>query len=86
MIVITTKRFDKQFKKLSPRIQNEFAKRISLFLLDRNNPLLNTHKLTGRLKDLHSFNLSGDIRVLCDLSVDDKVLLIAIGSHSELYG
>lgn len=85
MRITTTKRFDKQFKKQPQKIQKEFAKRIELFLVDLNSPMLNTHKLSGKLKDLWSFNVSGDIRVVFDKSFDDIVVLEAIGSHSELY-
>lgn len=86
MKITTTKKFDKQFKKQTQKIQMEFARRIALFITDIHTPLLNTHKLTGTLEGLWSFNVSGDIRVLFDKSFDDIVVLEAIGSHSELYG
>jgi addiction module RelE/StbE family toxin len=86
MQITTTKRFDKQFRKLPKKTQEEFAKRIALFLVDTYHPILNTHKLSGKLQDLWSFNVSGDIRVLFDTSFADTVILEAIGSHSELYG
>lgn len=85
MRITTTKRFDKQFRKLPQKIQKEFSKRIELFLIDLNNPILNTHKLSGKLRDLWSFNVSGDIRVVFDKSFGDIVVLEAIGSHRELY-
>ncbi len=85
MRITTTKKFDKQFKKQSSKIQKEFATRIYLFLEDIHNPILNTHTLSGKLKDLWSFNVSGDIRVIFDKSFDDIIVLEAIGSHSELY-
>lgn len=84
MRITTTKKFDKQFRKQSQKTQKEFANRIELFLVDINNPTLNTHKLSGKLKDLWSFNVSGDIRVVFDKSFD-IVVLEAIGSHRELY-
>jgi addiction module RelE/StbE family toxin len=85
MQVTTTKKFDKQFKKQSPKIQKEFANRIALFLSDIHNPKLNTHKLSGQLKNLWSFNVSGDIRVIFDCSFKDIIVLESIGSHSALY-
>lgn len=85
MRITTTKKFDKQFRKQSQKIQKEFSKRIELFLIDLNSPILNTHKLSGKLKDLWSFNVSGDIRVIFDKSFDKVIILEAIGSHSELY-
>jgi len=85
MRITTTKRFDKQFRKLPQKTQKEFSKRIELFLIDLDNPILNVHKLSGKMKDLWSFNVSGDIRVVFDKSFGDIVVLEAIGSHSELY-
>ena len=70
MKVTTTKKFDKQFRRQSEKTQKEFAKRIALFLVDINTPILNTHKLSGKLEGLWSFNVSGDIRVIFDKSFD----------------
>ncbi len=85
MQIVTTKKFDKQFKKQSIKVKKEFANRIKIFLQDIHHPILKTHKLSGRLNGLWSFNLSGDLRVIFDLSQTDVVILVAIGSHSELY-
>jgi addiction module RelE/StbE family toxin len=85
MNVTTTKKFDKQFKKQPKKIQQEFVKRMELFLKDIHTPILNTHKLSGALKDMWSFNVSGDIRVIFDKSFEHVIVLEAIGSHSELY-
>ena len=86
MRISTTKKFDKQFKKQSQKIQKEFGRRIELFLVNNTSPMLNIHKLSGNLKELWSFNVSGDIRVVFDKSHGEEVVLVAIGSHSELYG
>jgi addiction module RelE/StbE family toxin len=85
MRITTTRNFDKQFKKQPVKVQKAFAKRIELFLVDLNNPILNSHKLSGKLKDLWSFNVTGDIWVVFDRSFDDVIVLEAIGTHSELY-
>lgn len=85
MRVTTTKKFDKQFKKQSAKIKKEFEKRIRVFLTDSNNPLLHVHKLSGSYEGLWSFNVSGDVRVVFDDSDETVIILVAIGSHSELY-
>lgn len=85
MKIVTDKKFDKNFKKQSSKIKKEFEKRMRLFLEDINNPILNIHKLSGKLKDLWSFNVSGDIRVVFDKSQKDVIILVDIGSHSDLY-
>jgi addiction module RelE/StbE family toxin len=85
MKIETTKKFDKQYKKMPAKIKKEFSKRIRLFIDEKNTPLLNTHKLSGNLKGLWSFNVTADVRVIFDSSIDDLVILVAIGSHSEMY-
>ena len=85
MKIVTTKRFDKKIEKHSKKIKNEFKKRIQLFVLDVNNSILKTHKLSGKLKYLWSFNVTGDIRVVFDKSQKDIIILVDIGTHSDLY-
>lgn len=85
MRITTTKYFDKRLKKMPAKIQQTFKKRVVLFMTDSNCEILNTHKLHGKLQDLWSFNVSGDIRVVFDKSQKDVTLLVDIGSHSELY-
>ncbi len=85
MKIVTTKKFDKKINKQSKKIQSEFKKRIRLFIFNINNPILKTHKLSGKLKDLWSFNISSDIRVVFDKSKKNVIILVDIGSHSELY-
>lgn len=85
MRIAKGRQFEKQYKKLSPKIQKHFAVRLRLFLEDKNHPLLHVHSLAGKYEGLHSFNVSGDIRVIFDKSFDNVIVLEAIGSHSELY-
>ena len=86
MRITTTKRFDKMFIKQTSKTQQEFGKRIDLLLENLYTPILNTHKLTGKMDNMWSFNVSGDTRVIFRKSADDSIMLAAIGSHSELYG
>lgn len=85
MLITTTKKFDKKIQKQSKKIQQQFKKRINIFILDPNHPTLKVHKLSGDLKNLWSFSVTGDIRVVFDKSQKDIIILVNIGSHSELY-
>lgn len=85
MRITKGKQFEKQYKKLSPKIQKNFTERLRLFLEDKNHPLLHTHSLTGKYKGLYSFNITADVRAIYDDSYDDLIILVYIGSHSELY-
>jgi addiction module RelE/StbE family toxin len=48
-------------------------------------PQLRTHKLTGKLEGLWAFSVDDDYRVVFEFIGQDKVLLIDIGSHDEVY-
>lgn len=85
MRITTTKKFDKRFKRQSAKIREGFSKRIEIFIKNPNDPTLKIHKLSGKLKNLWSFNLSGDLRVVFDNSQRGIIILVDIGSHSELY-
>jgi len=85
MQVITSRKFDKKIRKQTVGVQKAFKEKIALFVKDVQHPLLNTHKLSGGLKDLWSFNVSGDVRVVFDKLDEDIVMLIDIGTHSQLY-
>jgi len=85
MLISTTRNFDKKFAKQPKKIRMIFKNKIDLFMEDLYHPILKTHKLSGKLKNLWSFNLTRDIRVIFDQNNKEVVLLVDIGSHSELY-
>ena len=85
MRISTTKKFDKQFKKQSAKIKGEFSKKVEMFLININDPLLHIHKLKGAYKVLWSLNVTSDVRVVFDKSYEPVIIFVAIGSHSELY-
>lgn len=85
MRIAKAKQFEKQYKKLPAKIQRQFANGLVLFLDDKRHPLLNVHSLKGGYTGLWSFNVTADIRVIFDDSHEEVLILVAIGSHSELY-
>ena len=85
MLITRSKKFIKQFKKLPLKIQRQLIERLKIYIEDENNSLLNIHSLQGQYKGLWSFNVSSDIRVIFDTSEENLTILVAIGSHSELY-
>jgi addiction module RelE/StbE family toxin len=80
--------FKRAFKKrIKGNVVSEktFWERLETF---RNNPFdqkLRTHKLSGRLKDLWSFSIEYDLRVVFLLLEDDRALFVDIGTHDEVY-
>ena len=86
MLIARSKKFVKQYKKLPAHVQKQFIDRLKLYIEDENHSLLNVHSLQGKYKGLWSFNVSSDIRVIFDSAEENVTILVAIGSHSELYG
>lgn len=78
------KKFIKSFEKQPKVIQNKFKLKFSLFQNDQFHYSLNNHALTGEFMGTRSFNVTSDIRVHYE-EVKDGIVLIDIGSHSQLY-
>lgn len=50
------------------------------------DPALKTHKLKGKLKAFHGCSLTFEYRIVCTILIqDDKVILVDIGTHDEVY-
>lgn len=86
MVVRYTDKFKKQYKKLAPKIQNQFNGRLKLFIKDRSDSQLRVHPLKGKYAGYWSMNVSGDFRALFRREGDEVVIFGLIGTHSELYG
>ena len=78
------KNFKKRFKKLSPKIQEQFYERLDLFLKDKFHRVLNNHRVEKAFPNCRSINVSGDYRAIFE-DAGDTVIFITIGTHSELY-
>jgi len=62
-----------------------FGEKSNYFKDDPFDPQLKTHKLSGKLKDLWSFTLEYDLRVIFAFADGKKVVLVDIGNHKEVY-
>lgn len=81
-----TKKFRKQYSKLTPKVRNQFKNRQRMWLRDPYNTQLHLHMLTGEYAGLYSMNITGDIRALYEKIDDIYVIFGFIGTHSQLYG
>lgn len=84
-----TAHFSKDFKKelnaLPTKHQEQFLKRLDIFLKNPYHPILNNHKLGGKLEGMRSVNVTGDIRAIYQEINKTNVLFLMIGSHGKLY-
>ncbi len=81
------RRIYRKWAKQHPEFQEQFIKKISQFEIDPFHPSLKTHSLSGVLKELWSFSITYDQRVVFAFlgAGRNKVLLIDIGTHEEVY-
>jgi addiction module RelE/StbE family toxin len=80
--------FKRAFKKrisIDKELEKLFWKKMEIFANNPHEPVLKTHKLSGELEGLWSFSITYDIRVIFEFLDKNKVLLIDIGSHEEVY-
>jgi len=84
MIIKTSKSFIKAFDKCDKLIQEKIISRLDLFLKNPQSPLLNFHKLQGKLNDVWSINVTGDYRIWLQINSEECILLL-VGTHSQLY-
>lgn len=88
MEVSFTSTFKRAFKKRikgQPALEARFWQKLEQFTFDPFDPSLRTHKLSGKLKELWSFSVAHDARVLFYFTKDDKAVFVDIGSHDEVY-
>ncbi len=80
--------FKRAFKKKikgNKYLENKFFERIGKFINDPYDKSLKTHKLSGKLKDLWSFSVDYDIRVIFFFLDEKRVVFVDIGTHEEVY-
>jgi mRNA-degrading endonuclease YafQ of YafQ-DinJ toxin-antitoxin module len=80
--------FKRSFKKRikgNADLEARFWQRLEQFTREPFDPSLKTHKLSGKLKDLWSFSIDYDERVLFYFTEDEKAVFVDIGSHDEVY-
>jgi addiction module RelE/StbE family toxin len=81
-------KFQKSYKKLllrRPDAAVPILQKILLFAQEPNSPTLALHKLKGQLKDVWSFSVERDLRVIIDRQDPEKIIFVDIGSHDQVY-
>lgn len=85
MQITKSKRFAKQYSKLSKKVKLQVDERLRLFAIEPSHPLLHVHSLTGEFSGLQSFNVTADVRIIFEKIGDTIIILITIGTHAQLY-
>lgn len=85
--------FKRAFKKLirrQPELQELIEARLALLAADAFEPILQTHKLKGKLAGVWACSVEYDCRIVFTFvenleSGEEEILLIDIGSHDNVY-
>jgi addiction module RelE/StbE family toxin len=85
MRILNTKKFNKAFSKISPKIQAKFYEATEILLINPLDPRLRKHALSGKFKGIWTINITGDWRLLYEEINESTILLLDIGTHSQLY-
>ena len=81
-------RFLKSYKKLvskRPDAAISVLQRVLLFSQQPDSPSLALHKLKGSLKDVWSFSVESDLRIIIDRQDPSKLVFVDIGTHDHVY-
>ncbi|MBI4437834.1 type II toxin-antitoxin system mRNA interferase toxin, RelE/StbE family [Candidatus Uhrbacteria bacterium] len=82
VVILYTPEFKRDYKKLSGALQELLKKKGRVFEIEPFHPLLRTHKLSGKLRDLWSFSLDYRCRVIFHFRGQGEVELLRVGDHS----
>lgn len=79
------KRIFKKKVKGRKDLESRFWKKMKIFIENPFDERLKSHKLSGKLKDLWSFSVEYDTRVIFYFAKEDHVVFTDIGKHDEVY-
>jgi addiction module RelE/StbE family toxin len=80
--------FKRAFKKRfqgKDELERKFRVKLEKFRNNPYDPSLKTHKLSGKLKDLWSFSIEYDQRIIFYFTDSGKAVLVDIGNHDQVY-
>lgn len=81
-----SKKFIKEFKKSPEIVKKSLKDKLNIFIVDKYDPRLNNHPLSGKLNRYRSININNDWRAIFEeLNKGEIIYFIAIGTHSQLY-
>lgn len=75
----------KKWQRKHPRLKNKFRQQLTQFSNNPHHPSLKTHSLSGQLKNCWAVSITFKYRLVFKFVDDNKVLLIDIGTHDEVY-
>lgn len=75
-----------KFIKKHPELRGQYQKTLELLELNPHHPSLRLHGLQGRLAGLSSVSINMSYRIVLQLIITDKdIILVDVGSHDQVY-
>ncbi|MCX6753519.1 MAG: type II toxin-antitoxin system mRNA interferase toxin, RelE/StbE family [Candidatus Nomurabacteria bacterium] len=84
MIIHTTSKFRKAYKKMPEIVKNKAEEKERIFIKNPFDKRLDTHKLHGKYRDYQAFTVVGQYRIMFIFVNSDTVDFLNIGTH-EIY-
>lgn len=73
--------FEKHYRKIPSRIKEKSKEKEKIFRENTFHPILKTHKLSGKEKEVWAFWINHSYRIKFIFLGDEKVLFLDIGTH-----
>jgi len=86
MQVQTHKRYDTMWAKLDRKQQLQVMVALKLFMTNQNKSRSRVHQLKGKYYPQYSLTAADDLRVHFLKVKKNKVVLMLVGTHNQLYG
>jgi addiction module RelE/StbE family toxin len=82
-----TKIFRRRFRRriIDQYLNQRFYQRLKLFVHNPQNRVLHDHQLGGKLSGFRAFSLTDDFRVIYHQDSPNKVSLVDLGTHPQVY-
>ena len=75
-----------KFIKKHPELRGQYQKTLELLEVNPYHPSLRLHSLQGRLNGLSSVSINMGYRIVLELIITDKdIILVDVGSHDQVY-
>ena len=84
MKIYYSSKFAKEYKHLPKQEKLKAEQKESLFRKDPFDPILKTHKLTGKFKEYWAFSINYQYRIIFEFKSKDIIWFHSVGTH-EIY-
>ncbi|KKP36242.1 MAG: hypothetical protein UR27_C0024G0007 [Candidatus Peregrinibacteria bacterium GW2011_GWA2_33_10] len=82
MKIVESHKFRKSFNSLDISVKRKTQKQFNLFLQNVFHPSLNTEKLEPKNKNIWSFRIDKNFRVIFTFTDKEKIYILDIGPHN----